>query len=131
MAKKTKTIWKAAPAPHDFEAAEDYLLLLFGKKEAAGLLARLRAAPLTTRLAKDLLRASRVPLLPETNSHVADDLHRIKKGKQLSPVLLVRGDGAQDVALTIADGYHRICASWYWNENEPVACSLVSLPGQD
>jgi len=51
-----------------------------------------------------------------------------KDGKALSPVLLVRGDVTQDLPLVVADGYHRICASWYRDENIPIACRIVSLP---
>jgi hypothetical protein len=43
-------------------------------------------------------------------------------------VLLVRGDETRGLPLVVADGHHRICASWYWDENEPVACRLASLP---
>jgi hypothetical protein len=28
----------------------------------------------------------------------------------------------------VADGYHRICASWYRDENIPIACRIVSVP---
>jgi hypothetical protein len=30
--------------------------------------------------------------------------------------------------LIIADGYHRICASWYRDENVAIACRIVSHP---
>ena len=56
------------------------------------------------------------------------DLKKLKKGKALSPVLLVRGNAATGAAMTVADGYHRICASWYKDENIPIACRIVSLP---
>ena len=77
---------------------------------------------------RNLLRASRLPLLPRENSHVAGDLKKIKKGKALSPVLLVRGNAAAGAPMTVADGYHRICASWYRDENIPIACRIVSMP---
>ena len=89
---------------------------------------RLRKAPVVTRLAKDLLRASKTPLLERGNSHVSKDLKKVAKDKKLSPVLLVRGDGRRGVPLTIADGYHRICASWYLDEDAPVACCIVNMP---
>jgi len=87
----------------------------------------LRDAPTVDYAAKDLLRASRTHLLDKDSPHVAEDLKKIKKGKKLSPVLLVRGDGRQGITLTIADGYHRICASWHWDERCPVACCLADL----
>jgi gluconate kinase len=42
--------------------------------------------------AKDLLRASGLPVLDPDNVHVAKDLAKVKKGTPLSPVLLVRGE---------------------------------------
>jgi hypothetical protein len=89
--------------------------------------AQLRRAPTIRKKAKDLLRASRLPLLPRDNLHVAGDLKKIKKGKAMSPVLLVRGNAMRDLPLVVADGYHRICASWYRDENIPIACRIVSL----
>ncbi len=120
-------IWKARPDVHDFPAALDYLTLLLEEVAARKLVARLRKVPTIDKKAKDLLRASRLPLLPRDNFHVAGDLKKIKKGKALSPVLLVRGDAARDLPLVVADGYHRICASWYRDENIPIACRIVSL----
>ena len=49
------------------------------------------------------------------------------QGKPLSPVLLVRGDVGRDVPLTIADGYHRVCASYHLDENADIPCHLVDL----
>lgn len=122
-------IWKASPDAHDFPAALDYLTLLLDDAAARKVVARLRKAPTIDKKAKDLLRASRLTLLPRDNFHVAGDLKKIKKGKALSPVLLVRGDAGNDLPLVVADGYHRICASWYRDENIPIACRIVSLQG--
>jgi hypothetical protein len=120
-------IWKERPEAHDFPAALDYLTLVMEEKAARKLVTQLRKSPTIHRKAKDLLRASRLSLLPRDNFHVAGDLKKIKKGKALSPVLLVRGDAAADLPLVVADGYHRICASWYRDENIPIACRIVSL----
>ena len=49
-------------------------------------------------------------------------------GKYLSPVLVVLGRADKDVPLTIADGYHRICASHHLDENADVPCRLVAWP---
>jgi len=121
-------IWKSRPEAHDYPAAFDYLTLLMEEPAARKLVAALRKAPTIHKRAKDLLRASRLPLLPRDNLHVVGDLKKIKKGKSLSPVLLVRGDAGRDLPLVVADGYHRICASWYRDENIPIACRIVSLP---
>jgi hypothetical protein len=122
-------IWKASPEAHDYPAAHDYLSLLLEEAVARKIVAALRRATTVHFKAKDLLRASQLPLLPRDNFHVAADLKKIKKRKALSPVLLVRGNAATGAPMTIADGYHRICASWYRDENIPIACRIVSLPG--
>jgi hypothetical protein len=123
----TADIWKDRPDRHDYPAALDYLSLLLDEAECRKLVAALHKAPTTRRMAKDLLRASALSLLPRDNAHVADDLKKIKKGKALSPVLLVRGNTRWGIPLLVADGYHRICASWYRGENIPIACRIVGL----
>lgn len=125
--KDKNKIWNRKAAAEDYSAALKYLTLLFRDASAKRLVEALRAAPTTEYAAKDLLRASQTYLLEKDSPHVAEDLKKIKRGKKLSPVLLVRGDGRAGVTVTIADGYHRICASWYWDEKCPVACCLVDL----
>ena len=120
-------IWKEKPEAHDFPAAMDYLTLVLDEAVARKAVAALRKAPTQRKKAKDLLRASRLPLLSRDNPHVAGDLKKIKKGKPMSPVLLVRGNAGMDVPLLVADGYHRICASWYRDENILIACRIVGL----
>ena len=124
----TKLTWKDAPDDHDYPAAADYLSLLMPQKEADQLVRRLRAQPLVRRKAKDLLRASALPILPVDNIHVAKDLAKVKKGGLLSPVLMVRGRLEGRVPLTIGDGYHRICASYHLDENADIPCRLVDAP---
>ncbi len=121
--------WKGEPDDHDYPAAADYLSLLMGPDDVSEVVAGLRATPLTTRQAKDLLRASRLGLLPEDDVHVAGDLSKVRNGDRLSPVLLVRGSVGDDVALTVADGYHRICASYHIDENADIPCRIVDRPG--
>ena len=121
-------IWKNRPEAHDYPAAHDYLGLVLEEPITRKIVAALRRAPTVHYKAKDLLRASQLFLLPRENSHVAADLKKIKKGKALSPVLLVRGNAATGAPMTVADGYHRICASWYRDENIPIACRIVSMP---
>jgi hypothetical protein len=123
-----KPNWNDAPDDHDYPAAADYLSLLMPQKEADQLVRRLRAEPLVRRKAKDLLRASALLILPLDNIHVAKDLAKVKKGVLLSPVLLVRGRLDAHVPLTVADGYHRICASYYLDENADIPCRIVDAP---
>src|SRR5579871_3212187 len=114
--------WKDEPDAHDFPAAADYLSLLLSDTEVRTTVDTLRGAPLVRRKAKDLLRASRLALLPPDNIHVAADLDKVRRGLRLSPVLLVRGSIDGDVPLTVADGYHRICASYRIDENVDIPC---------
>jgi hypothetical protein len=125
VAKKRREHWKGEPEEHDFPAAEAYLTLLFPAVAAASLVAALRSAEGTTRKAKDLLRASRLDLLPADNPHVASDLAKVDSGERLSPVLLVRGRGADGIPLIVADGYHRICASYRLDEDADIPCRIV------
>jgi hypothetical protein len=67
-------------------------------------------------------------LLSADNVHVKKDLAKVAAGKRLSPVLLVRGRGDKGIPLTVADGYHRICASHHLDENADVSCRLVAWP---
>ena len=120
--------WQKDPEPHDFTAAADYLSLVFTRRETAALVDALRSAKTVARKAKDLMRASGLPTLPADNVHVRADLDKVASGKKLSPVLLVRGRAARGVPLTIADGYHRICASEHLDENAEIACRIVDLP---
>ena len=48
-------------------------------------------------------------------------------GKALSPVLLVRGELREDIALQIADGYHRVCASYHLDENTDIPYRMAVL----
>ncbi len=117
--------WKHEPEEHDFPAAEDYLSLQYSPAEAAALVERLRRASEVSRKAKDVLRASGLPLLPGTDAEVAKDLRRVSRGEKLSPVLLVRGDARAGRPLVVADGYHRICASYHLSEDTAVPCRIV------
>jgi hypothetical protein len=119
--------WKEQPDDHDYPAAEDYLSLLMPPAKAKQVVGRLRSAAIVRRKAKDLLRSSRLPPLPPENFHVARDLKKVKEGKQLSPVLLVRGQVTSDIPLTVADGYHRICASYHLDEDADIPCRMVDL----
>src|SRR5438034_11803168 len=87
--------WKDEPEEHDFPAASDYLSLLFDDSDTAAILERLRSRRGSSHKAKDLLRASRLDLLPESDPAVLRDLTKVARGEKLSPVLLVRaGAGA-------------------------------------
>lgn len=115
------SIWMKDPEDHDFPAALDYLELLFVPDEAQKMVDKLKTAPTITKKSKDILRACKLALLPETNIHVKENLKKVEKNKKLSPILLVRGQHE----LIIADGYHRLCCSYYLTEDLEVPCRLI------
>lgn len=129
MADAQTVRWLDQPADHDYPAAASYLALLAAPDEVDRLVAALRAAGPTTFKAKDILRAAGLALLPIDNPHVASDLEKIRDGKALAPILLVRGELTSGIGLQIADGYHRVCASYHVNEDSEVACRVAVLPG--
>jgi hypothetical protein len=120
--------WQDEPEEHDFPAAADFLSLVAPAGEVAKVVDALKAAQTEHLKAKDLLRASRLSLLAADNVHVKKDLAKVAAGKRLSPVLLVRGRGDKGTPLTVADGYHRICASHHLDEDADVPCRLVAWP---
>lgn len=122
----TKVTWKDEPDAHDYPAAADYLALVASPERVESMVAALQKAPVVTKKAKDLLRAARLLLLREDNAHVADDLSKVHKGEALSPVLVIQGDMAKGVPAQIADGYHRICASYLVDENTEIPCRIVA-----
>ena len=121
--------WGDEPSEHDYPAAASYLSLICDPTEVRRLVTALKAAPIVHYQAKDLLRSSGLALLPADNFHVASDLAKVARGEHLSPVLLMRGDFRRGVPLTIADGYHRVCASYHLDENAEIPCHLVDHKG--
>ena len=114
--------WLATPQNHDYPAAKSYLRLLF-ESSAARLVKRLRNAKVTEFKAKDIFRASRLSLLGVSNSHVKKDKQKIEHGQELSPLLLVRD--TKSSKLIIADGYHRLCAVYMFDEDAVIPCKIV------
>ena len=125
----SKVCWLPEPEPHDYPAAASYLSLLMSGDRIATITAQWRAGEVVTYKAKDLLRAARLGLLPRDNPHVASDLTQIEGQVPLSPVLLVRGDAAHGIAMEIADGYHRVCASYLSDENTDIPCLIGGTDG--
>lgn len=119
--------WKNQPEEHDYPAAADYLELLLPPSDVKRLVAALAKAETVHKKAKDLSRASGLAILAPDNPHVAQDLRKIHRGEKLSPVLVVRGMLGRGIPLTVADGYHRICASYHLDENADIPCRLVDL----
>lgn len=120
--------WKDEPDEHDYPAAADYLQLVADNHLVDELVAALRHAPLVHKKAKDILRASRLDALTPDNPHVRRDLLKVNEGRKLSPILLVRGDCRHDLPMLIADGYHRVCALYFADENIEIPCKIAALP---
>lgn len=124
MAKsKLEILWLEDSEPHNFPAALAYLSLIYPAKTARKLMAQLQAATLAEFKAKDIFRASGLSLLGVSNSHVAVDQKKIENGEQLSPLLLVR-DPAHGKVI-IADGYHRLCAVYSFDEDALIRCRIA------
>ena len=119
--------WQDAPDEHDYPAAAAYLALIADPATVTRLVKGLKNAPIAHAKAKDILRAAGLPDLPLDNVHVAKDAAKVKAGAALSPVLLVRGNIARGFPLQIADGYHRVCASYHLDEDTDIPCRIVGL----
>ena len=122
---KHKPGWKKRPEEGDYTASRNYLSLQFTTATAKRLVKQARQGSQIEHVAKDILRASCLPLLPSNELHVADNLRKIRKGKPLSPIILIQGDMTKMRPFVIADGYHRLCAACYADEDAPVAAIMV------
>ena len=125
MSKKIR--WRSSPKSKDYEGVRSFLTLLCSESEADKLIDRLDKADPIEHAGKDILRAAALPALSSEDPHVSADLKDIQKGKALAPVLLIRGDLKKAHSLVIADGYHRVCASYIIDESSPISCRLVDL----
>lgn len=115
--------WLPEVEEHDYPAAESYLGLLFSLDRVAPMVAKLRSANIMQFKAKDIFRASQLSLLGVSNLHVQKDTKKIEKGAALSPLLLVRDEHSGK--LIIADGYHRLCAIYGFDEDALIPCKII------
>jgi len=115
--------WLPKPEEHDYAAARSYLGLLFEDATSARYARQLARARPAAFKAKDIFRASGLSLLGISNAHVERDRRKIAQGRELSPLLLVR-DGARGRVI-IADGYHRLCAVYGYDEDAVIPCRIV------
>lgn len=119
--------WLRTPEAHDYTAAVDFLSLITSPANARRIAGELQNSSVVEFKAKDILRASRLPMLPKDNHHVTHNLKKIDEGESIPPVLLVRGIAEAGVDLIIADGYHRVCAIESLNEDLPIRCQIANL----
>jgi hypothetical protein len=116
VAKPLKVRWLDEAEEKDYTAARSYLSLLVPGGDLDRLIDALKSAPSGSWRAKDILRATRLPLLGVRQSEeVAEKLEKIRANERLSPILIVIL--RPDVVAQIADGYHRTCAAYLAHEN--------------
>ena len=72
--------WLDEPEAHDYDAAASYLSMLAEAGAIDSVVTALRSAQQSDFAAKDILRAARLPMLPENNAHVKSDLAKISDG---------------------------------------------------
>ena len=118
-----KIRWLAGPEDHDYPAAKSYLSLVYPEAVAKKFVRQLKSASMTEFKAKDIFRASGLPLLGISNLRVESDRKKIRDGTKLSPLLLVRD--TRNGKVVIADGYHRLCAVYGFAEDALIPCKIV------
>ena len=123
MSTNVQIRWLSEPEKQDYPAALSYLSLICREPIAKSYVNKLKRAATSQFKAKDIFRASGLSLLGVSNAHVEKDQQKIKAGQGLSPLLLVRDSGNGRVI--IADGYHRLCAVYAFDEDAVIPCKIV------
>ena len=123
MSKNVQIRWLSELEKQDYPAALSYLSLIYREPIAKTYVEKLKRAATSQFKAKDIFRASGLSLLGISNAHVEKDQQRIRSGQGLSPLLLVR-DSANGKVI-IADGYHRLCAVYAFDEDAMIPCRIV------
>lgn len=115
--------WLPDVEEHNYPAAESYLRILYREERVADMISRFKSAAIVQFKAKDIFRASQLSLLGVSNLHVEKDRKKIQKGISLSPLLLLRDE--QNGRVVIADGYHRLCAIYEFDEDAWIRCKII------
>lgn len=118
-----KPMWSKDVADHDYEAAVAYLGLLFKPKKAGRLSAKMRKAEISEFLAKDILRASDISLSYIKAFDWTKQQEEIEHQDPMSPILIVRQ--CKGRPLLIADGFHRLCATFVADQEVKVPCKIA------
>ena len=119
----TEVNWLLEVEEHDYHAATSYLSIIYNREKVSQIVDPLREVGIVQFKAKDIFRASQLSLLGVSNSHVQKDCKKIDKGIALSPLLLVRDE--DNGRVIIADGYHRLCAVYEFDEDAMIYCKIV------
>lgn len=120
---KKEINWLPDVEEHDYPAALSYLSIIYPPGKVTQIVNDLKVSDIVQFKAKDIFRASKLSLLGVSNSHVHKDSKKINKGIALSPLLLVR-DKINGLVI-IADGYHRLCAIYEFDEDAMIYCKIV------
>src|SRR5579871_604515 len=123
MSETVEIKWLRDPEEQDYPSALSYLCLVYDEQTAAAHVGKLKRAPTSEFKAKDIFRASGLSLLGISNAHVERDQQKIRSGRQLSPLLLIRD--SVNMTVIVADGYHRLCAVYSYDENAVVPCKIA------
>jgi hypothetical protein len=123
LSKRANILWQSEPQKQDYPAAISYLSLTMGPQASKNVAKKLERAEMTQFAAKDIFRASMLSLLGVSNSHVEKDRARVIRHERLSPLLLFRDQ--RNGKLVIADGYHRLCAVYTFDEDAVIPCKIV------
>ena len=123
MSKEVEIKWLSEPEEHDYPAALSYLSLLYDEQTATTYVDTLKRTSVTEFKAKDIFRASGLSLLGVSNSHVKKDQQKLMSGCELSPLLLIRN--SVNGKVVIADGYHRLCAVYSYDEDTVIPCKIA------
>ena len=115
--------WFPGVEEHDYPAAESYLQLLYSEDKVAVMISKFRSATIVQFKAKDIFRATQLSLLGISNLHVEKDRKKIEKNICISPLLLLRDE--HNGKVVIADGYHRLCAIYEFDEDAWIRCKIV------
>jgi hypothetical protein len=123
MANEIEIKWLADPEDGDYPAAGSYLSLLYDEPAAASIWSGYGKRQCRNSRRKTF-SVHRVCLCwVSVISHVQHDQKKVLAGKSLSPLLLVRATSNQEVI--IADGYHRMCAVYSFDEDALIPCKIV------
>jgi len=123
MSKEVKIKWLNEPEEQDYPAALSYLSLLYDVQTATTCVDKLKHTSILAFKAKDIFRASGLSLLGISNSHVKKDRQKLQLGDDLSPLLLIRD--SVNGKVVIADGYHRLCAVYSYDEDAVIPCKIA------
>lgn len=122
---KQKINWLSKPEDHNYPSAISYLSLIVNQQTARSVGLALEGEPVVHFKARDIFRASGLPLLGISQHQIEHNLKKIKEGELLSPILLVRDATFRRVI--VADGYHRLCAVYHHNDNLEIPCQIIDI----